>query len=153
MSEAERRRLENLLDREIDIARLLGATLDAERIALTGTSPEAVGHEAAEKVQLLGTLEKLEDERRALAAVAQQGLPGARLAKGAGIAPSVAERWRLLMELMAACHRANEVNGYIINLRQGQIQQLLGVIRGGAPLTYSSQGRTSAKALRALARA
>lgn len=153
MSEAERRRLEDLLDREIDVARGLAATLDAERTALTGASPEAVGHQTAEKMQLLGSLEKLEDERRALAAAAQQGLPGVRVTQGTGIGASVADRWRVLMELMARCRRANEINGYIINLRQGQIQQLLRVVRGGAPLTYSPQGRTSAKALRALAKA
>ena len=54
------------------------------------------------------------------------------------------------MELMAGCRIANEVNGRIINLRQGQINQLIGIVRGGSPLTYTSQGKTFAKALRAL---
>ena len=49
MNEDSRRRLEDLLDREIDIARVLAATLDAERSALTGASPEAVQQKAAEK--------------------------------------------------------------------------------------------------------
>ena len=75
------------------------------------------------------------------------------MARGTGIAATVAERWRTLMELMAGCRKANEVNGYIINLRQGQIQQLLGIVRGGAPLTYTAQGKTFARALRALAKA
>ena len=48
---------------------------------------------------------------------------------------------------------ANEINGHIINLRHGQIQQLMGVVRGGSPVTYTSQGKTFAKALRALAKA
>jgi flagellar biosynthesis/type III secretory pathway chaperone len=153
MNENARRRLEDLLDREIEIARLLATTLDAERAALTGASPEAVGRQAAEKMQLLGAIEKLEDERRALAAVAEQGLPGARTARGTAIATTVAARWRTLMELMAGCRMANEVNGYIINLRQGQIKQLIGIIRGGSPMTYTSQGKTFTKALRALAKA
>jgi flagella synthesis protein FlgN len=153
MSESERRRLEDILGREIDIARALATTLEAERAALTGVSPEAVGKKTAEKLQLLGKIEKLEDERRALATAAQEGLPGARVPQGTRMTASVGERWLLLMELMAGCRQANEVNGYIINLRQGQIQQLLGVVRGGAAPTYSAQGRTSAKALRALARA
>ena len=57
------------------------------------------------------------------------------------------------MELMAGCRTANEVNGYIINLRRSQINQLLGIVRGGSPVTYSPQGKTFAKALRALAKA
>ena len=153
MSEDARRRLEDLLDREIEVARELAVTLDAERAALTGTSPESVGQRAEEKMRLLASMEKLEDERRALAAAAEQGLPGARVARGTGIAATVAERWRTLMELMTGCRRANEVNGHIIHLRQGQIQQLLGIVRGGAPVTYTAQGKTFARALRALAKA
>jgi flagellar biosynthesis/type III secretory pathway chaperone len=153
MNEDARRRLEDLLDREIDIARVLAATLNEERSALTGASPEAVQLKAAEKTQLLGTIEKLEDERRALSAAAGQGLPGTRVPRGTSIAETVAARWRTLMELMAGCRTANEVNGYIINMRQSQINQLLGIVRGGSPLTYSPQGKTFAKALRALAKA
>jgi flagellar biosynthesis/type III secretory pathway chaperone len=153
MNEDARRRLEDLLDREIEVARTLAATLDAERTALTGTSPQAVEQQAAEKTRLLGAIEKLEDERRAMSVSADQGLPGARVPRGTSIASSVAERWRTLMELVATCRAANEINGYIINLRQGQIKQLLGIVRGTAPLTYTPQGKTFAKALSALAKA
>lgn len=153
MSEDARRRLEDLLEREITVAHLLATTLQAERAALTGSSPEAVGQQAAEKTQILGMIEKLEEERRALSQAANQPLPGARVAPEADISATVAERWRGLMELMAGCRAANEINGYIINLRQGQIKLLLGALRGAAPLTYTSQGRTFARALRALAKA
>jgi flagellar biosynthesis/type III secretory pathway chaperone len=153
MNEDARRRLEDLLDREIEVARGLAETLSAERAALTGTSPEAVEKQAAEKTRLLHIIEKLEGERRTLAEHAQQGLPGARVPQGTGIAATVAQRWRTLMELMAGCRTSNEVNGYIINTRQGQIKQLIGVVRGVSPVTYTSQGKTLAKALRALAKA
>jgi flagellar biosynthesis/type III secretory pathway chaperone len=86
-------------------------------------------------------------------ALALQKLPGARVPRGTGIAAGVAERWRTLLELMAGCRTSNEVNGYIINLRQGRINQLIGVVRGASPVTYTSQGKTLAKALRALAKA
>jgi flagellar biosynthesis/type III secretory pathway chaperone len=153
MNDDARRRLEDLLDREIEIARGLSETLSAERAALTGSSPDAVEHQAAEKTRLLGIIETLESERRTLAASAEQSLPGARVPPGTGVAAAVAERWRTLMELMAGCRASNEVNGYIINLRQGQIKQLLNVVRGVSPVTYTSQGKTLAKALRALAKA
>jgi flagellar biosynthesis/type III secretory pathway chaperone len=153
MIDDARRRLEQLLDHEIEVARTLATTLDAERAALTGTAPQAVEQQAAEKTRLLGAIEKLEDERRAMSLAAEQELPGASVPRGTGIASTVAERWRTLMELMAGCRTENEINGYIINLRQGQVQQLLGILRGSSPLTYTHQGKTFAKALRALAKA
>jgi flagellar biosynthesis/type III secretory pathway chaperone len=153
MNEDVRRRLEDLLDRQIEVARALAATLEEERSALTGISPQSVEEKAAEKMRLLGAIETLEDERRALAAAAGEALPGARVPRGSALAATVAERWRTLMELMAGCRTSNEINGYIINLRQGQIKQLIGVVRGATPLTYTSQGKTLARAQRALAKA
>jgi flagellar biosynthesis protein FlgN len=142
MDQDSRRRLEDLLDREIEVARSLAATLSAERTALTGDSPAAVEEKAAEKIRLLDTIETLEAQRRALCATPQ----------AAGIAATVAERWRALMELMAGCRTANEVNGHIIHVRQHQVGQLMDIVRGPA-LTYGPQGKTFSTALRALARA
>jgi flagellar biosynthesis protein FlgN len=138
-----RRRLEDLLDREIELAGVLSATLAAEKAALTGESPEAVEKNAAEKLRVLETLEKLDQERRALC-----DSPASE-----GLAATVVERWRKLMELMAGCRSANEVNGHIIHVRRHQIRQLIDIVRGGPSVTYDPQGKTFAKALRALARA
>jgi flagellar biosynthesis/type III secretory pathway chaperone len=141
MNEAARHRLEDLLDREIAAARLLSSTLAAERSALTGDAPDAVLQQAAEKVQLLGTIERLESERRELATADMPGVAG------------LGERWHALLELMAGCRSANEVNGYIIRVRQNQVRQLMDIVRGTAPVVYGPQGKAFAKALRALARA
>jgi flagellar biosynthesis/type III secretory pathway chaperone len=138
-----RRRLEDLLDHEIELARSLAATLAAEQHALTGDSPAAVEQNAAEKIRVIQSIEKLEQERRALC-------PSPL---GAGIAATVVERWRALMQLMAGCRSANDVNGYIIHVRQHQIRQLIDIVRGGPSITYDPQGKTFARALRALARA
>jgi flagellar biosynthesis/type III secretory pathway chaperone len=145
MNQDSHRILEDLLDREIALAQELAATLAAERAALTGTSPEAVQSRAADKVQLLAAIEELETERRALWSTPNS--------LGSGIAASVAGRWRALLELMAGCRTANEVNGHIIHVRQSQIRQLFDIVRGGPAMTYDPQGKTLAKALRALARA
>jgi flagella synthesis protein FlgN len=138
-----RRRLEDLLDREIELARVLADTLAAEKSALTGDSPEAVEENAAEKIRVLEALEKLEQERIALCASPANS----------GIAAAVAEPWRKLMELMAGCRNANEVNGHIIHVRQHQIRQLIDIVRGGPSITYDPLGKTQPKALRAIARA
>src|ERR1700682_5716887 len=142
MEHHARRRLEDVLDREIDAARSLAVTLAAERAALTGDSPQAVEEKSAEKIQILAAIEKLETERRDLWA-----------SPGLGLAATVAERWRALMELMAGCRTANDVNGHIIHVRRHQVQQLNDIVRGGPAMTYDPQGKTFAKALRALARA
>jgi flagellar biosynthesis/type III secretory pathway chaperone len=143
MEQDARRRLEDVLDREIEVARDLAMTLAAEQTALTGDSPQAVELKAAEKLRLLESIETLEAERRELCASPT----------GSGLAAVVAERWRALMELVAGCRTANEINGHIIHVRQHQIRQLIDVVRGGPAITYSPQGKTLAKALRALARA
>ncbi len=138
-----RRRLEDLLDREIELAGALAATLAAEKTALTGSSPEAVEKNAAEKICVLEAIEKLDQERRVLC----------ESPSSPAIAATVVERWRRLMELMAGCRTANEVNGHIIHVRRHQIRQLIDIVRGGPSITYDPQGKTFAKALRALARA
>jgi flagellar biosynthesis/type III secretory pathway chaperone len=143
MNQDARRRLEELLDREIAAARALAANLAEERTALTGDSPQAVEQRAAEKIQILASIENLETERRALCA--QPGDPG--------LAASLSERWRSLLDIMKGCKTANEVNGRIIHVRQHQIRQLIDIIRGGQWTTYGPHGKTSAKAHRALARA
>ena len=154
MNQDARRNLEDVLDREIEAARLLSTTLAAERSALTGTSPDAVQQKTVEKTQLLGMIERLENERRALCAQSDLNVSGSDGDGGtSSVVVSVAERWRALMELMAGCRTANEVNGYIIHVRQNQIRQLMDILRGSTPVTYGPQGKTFARALRALARA
>jgi flagellar biosynthesis/type III secretory pathway chaperone len=153
MSDDSRRRLEDVLDREIEAVRAFQTLLAAERDALTGASPEHVEKHAADKVALLNVIEKLEAERRTLAGAAEQSLPGAGAPRDAGLSASVGERWQTLMDAAKKCRLANQANGYIINTRQGQIRQLLGIIRGASPLTYSPQGKALAKAQRALAKA
>jgi flagellar biosynthesis/type III secretory pathway chaperone len=143
MIQDARRSLEDLLDREIDLARVLATTLAAEKAALTGDSSRAVEENAAEKIRVLEAIEKLDQERRALC----------DSPTSPGIAASVVERWRRLMELMAGCRTANQVNGHIIHVRRHQIRQLIDIVRGGPSVTYDPHGKTFAKALRALARA
>jgi flagellar biosynthesis/type III secretory pathway chaperone len=137
-------RLEDLLDREIEIARSLAATLDTEKTALTGESATEVEQLAEEKIRLFNVMEKLEQERRTICEN-----PGAT-----GMTNTIATRWRSLIALMAHCRSANELNGHIIRVRQHQIRQLIDIVRGKpAATTYNPQGKTFAKALRALARA
>jgi flagellar biosynthesis/type III secretory pathway chaperone len=144
MNTDARLRLEDLLDREIELAHSLAATLADEKTALTGDVPAAVENKAIEKTRLFQTFEKLESERRALCA--DPAVPG--------LESTVTSRWRSLMELMASCRYMNELNGHIIRVRQHQIGQLIDIVRGRpAAMIYGPQGKTFATAQRALARA
>ena len=156
MNSDTHRRLEVVLDREIEAARSLAAALDAERAALTSNSPDAVVEKAAQKTALFGMIEKLEAQRRELCDAASICLPNiqrGRIPVISGVSDTVAERWRALLELIAGCRVANEVNGYIINVRRNQVRELIDVVRGTKTFTYGPAGKTSPKALRALARA
>lgn len=135
-------RLEGVLDDEIQLAEQLASTLATERTALTGALPGAVVEQAAIKTALIGRIESLESERRMLWDAAN-----------AASSERVALRWRSLMDVVARCRNENDVNGYIINTRRGQVRQLIDAVRGGAPVTYGPAGKTFARALRALARA
>jgi flagella synthesis protein FlgN len=144
MDHDARLRLEELLDREIEAAHSLAATLAGEKSALTGESARLVEEKAAEKIRLFSAIEQLELERRTLCDDP----------KGSGVAASVVARWRSLMTLIAVCRNANELNGHIIRVRQHQVRQLIDIVRGKpAAITYDPHGKTFAKALRALARA
>jgi flagellar biosynthesis/type III secretory pathway chaperone len=145
-----RQRIEALLDSELALAEQLTRTLETEKTALTGSSPEAVREQAALKVDLLNQLEELERTRRELCAGSGIALPPAGPVRSSD---GITSRWRSLMSLMARARSANEVNGYIINVRRNQVQQLIDVVRGTKPLTYGPGGRVFPKSQRELARA
>jgi flagellar biosynthesis/type III secretory pathway chaperone len=156
MNSDTHRRLEVVLDREIEAARSLATTLAAERAALTGSSPDAVVQEAAHKTAIFGVITTLEAERRELCDANSISLPNMQRGRTPvmpGISESIADRWRALLELIAGCRVANEVNGYIINARRSQLNQLFQALRGGAPVTYDPHGKLFNKSQRALARA
>ena len=156
MNSHSQRRLEMVLDQEIDAARSLATTLESERTALTGNSPEAVLEHAAQKTELFGIIDALEAERRQLCDADRISLPGIQRGRTpviAGVSQSIADRWKSLLDLVAGCRTANEVNGYIINARRGQIGQLIQAMRGSSSTTYGPQGRLFNHSQRALARA
>jgi flagellar biosynthesis/type III secretory pathway chaperone len=148
--------LKGVLDREIAAALALTTTLEAERVALIGDAPQAVIDKAAEKTRLFGLLERLEAERIEICDAAQLTLPPLQRGQPfvtAGVSEMVGGSWRALLDLIAGCRIANNVNGYIINARCAQIGQLLQVIRGGSPTTYGPHGKPFGGTLRELARA
>jgi flagellar biosynthesis protein FlgN len=149
------RQLEELLDRELGVAQSLASILELERAALVGAASHAVAEFASKKAALLEQLEKLESERRNFSA--ESGAGKEHDATSTGRLPNLSaasgRRWQSLMGLVATCRDANEANGLIVNLRQGQVRALLDIVRSSSAVTYGPKGRTFAKAVRPLARA
>ena len=137
------------LDRQIAIAEDLGTLLGVERAAITGPSPDALAQSAADKVALLGTLERADAERQR--AFAAAGIDALAATDAANLPGGIARRWHALRQLAAECRRANELNGYLIRSRQHQVGQLLDALRGGSPGTYGPNGRASTASTRTLA--
>ncbi len=138
-----------VLDRQIAIAEDLGALLGVERAAITGPSADALARSAADKVALLGTLERTDAERRRVFEAA--GIEVGPATDAASLPDGIARRWRVLRQLAAQCRRANDLNGYLIRSRQHQVAQLLDALRGGSPGTYGPNGRAATTATRPLA--
>lgn len=145
-------RLEQLLDQQIEVARELAAALEAERDVLTGTSAALLNEATTRKMHLLGQLDQLERDRRRLFAESGYGTPAGD-ALPAGSSNPVARRWNSLLDLMVQCRNTNETNGLILKLRQGQVHQLLGILRGSPSPTYGPAGQTFTAGFRPLARA
>ena len=111
---------------------------------------------ASEKTKIFGVIDALESERRELCDANHIALPHLQRGRSPiinGVSEAVAERWRALLELIAGCRVANEVNGYIIHARLNQLNQLFQALRGGRPATYGPQGKLFSNTQRALARA
>ena len=111
---------------------------------------QTVSEKASEKVRLLEQFERLEQERRQLCT--QAGMPPMEAGSQSGASRAFAQRWKSLMGLLAHCRNANETNGLILNLKQGQVRQLLDILRGGPAITYGPNGQTFAAAVRPIAR-
>ncbi len=157
------------LDAEIAVAESLLTTLEEERTALKGTDASALDRAGAAKLAALKRFEQVEQERRlmcqgyetrasfeqlidALDRQASTSSPGMTIRPGATLRTT----WQRLLGITSRCRDANEANGLIVGVRQKQIRQLLGVLRGtGGAETYGPNGaRTStAGGARAIARA
>jgi flagella synthesis protein FlgN len=157
------------LDAEIAAADTLLNSLEAERTALKGTDAAALDRAGQIKLAALKRFEELELERRLLCQVhddrtafeqlidsldRQTAIPSSGPLSGSGATLRAA--WLKLLETTGRCRNMNQANGLIVTIRQTQIRQLLGVLRGaGGAQTYGPSGERSSPATgaRAIARA
>ncbi|HZF17233.1 MAG TPA: flagellar protein FlgN [Steroidobacteraceae bacterium] len=147
------------LDAEIAVAESLLTTLEEERTALKGTDASALDRAGAAKLAALKRFEQVEQERRLMCQGYESRASFEQLIDALDRQASISAlrtTWQRLLEITSRCRDANQANGLIVGVRQKQIRQLLGVLRGtGGAETYGPNGARSSTAggARAIARA
>ena len=159
--------LSALLDRQIVAGNALLHALESERGTLTGFDLAALEHSTAEKERRVAEFDRLDADRRRLAArlgvgparadmvelIRRAEDPGYR--EDARQAGPLATRWRRLVSIAERCRDANERNGLIVSMHSRRVTKTLNVLRTGRPdeLTYGpAGGAASGHAARALGR-
>lgn len=121
-------RLSTVIGEQIRCAEAMLETLARESQALAAGKHDALAVEAEQKAELVAVLERLESQRRELAAF--------------GGAAAAADRQRL-RDLIARCREQNERNGVLLKARAESVRIALNALRGGDPGLYGASGRAS----------
>lgn len=119
-----------LLDQEVEALRAVLRTLEAERAALDGRSPDALIAASNAKAEAVARAARLEQQRRDHLAAS----PGR---------PAAAESKLLneLKRLATECRRQNDANGLMIRGQRRRVEGSLNVLRGaGSPDVYGRDG-------------
>ncbi len=127
--------LDEVLEQEAQAATQLLTILRRERKALGSRDLEAIGESAREKEEAITELERLATRQNELLGLV--GIdPGARDLRGAlrsaGL-EGLAERWQVLLDVLAQCRQQNLINGGVIEMSRRFAQQVLEGLRGASP--------------------
>jgi flagella synthesis protein FlgN len=120
-----------LIGEQLRCAEAMLETLAREHRALAGGDASALVLATQTKGELVDALEKLESERRELAARDD----------AAGTA-----EWQRLREVIALCKEQNQRNGVLLKARAENVRIALKTLRGSEPELYGATGRTPSRA-------
>ena len=113
---------------QLDALTQIESILGNERDALETRAPEALLASAEAKVQALGRLSELEDQRKSMSLA----LSGEQISQ--------------LNELTTRCRLMNQENAALLNAQQQHVNRLLGLLRGNRdtrPSSYDASGKTN----------
>ena len=127
--------LNELIDRELELAQELGEVLASERDALSTVDPGALDASTARKQACIEELSALDVERRHLCS--STGLTPdrggmERLLIQADPQGALAERWRTLLARLEYCREANDNNGTVLRMHRRRVTEALGILNGVA---------------------
>jgi flagellar biosynthesis/type III secretory pathway chaperone len=121
----------DVLGEQIRHAEAMLDALAREHGALAAGDTDALGAASSAKAEIVETLERLEVERRELAAVV-------------GDEARAAAEWQRLRTLVAECKQRNDKNGALLKARADNVRVALKALRGDEPELYGRSGRAPA---------
>lgn len=125
--------------------------LDDERNALKQRAPELISDAVLCKQICVARLAELGDDREAISR--EFGFDGndsnmSHLIELCGNATELADTWAQFLDLARSCSELNATNGAAIRVRQGQIDDAIGLLRFGSmdTKTYGPSGEKAGQA-------
>lgn len=137
--------LDKLIAEESHTLEQLQTLLDREHELLVANDVEALDRAAQARQNCIGTLLRIEDERKSLCRALNvpadmQGLD--RILAWCDPQKQLRRRWKELGERASRCRTANDRNGALVTARLNRVQGMLDVVTGraGQPKVYGRQG-------------
>lgn len=137
--------LEKLLDEESSTLDQLQQLLDREHELLVANDVEALDRAAHARQNCIGTLLRIEDERRSLCRSLNvpEDMSGLdRILAWCDPAKQLRRRWVEIGQRASHCRAANDRNGALVTARLTRVQGMLDIVTGraGQPKVYGRQG-------------
>lgn len=140
-----REHLDKLIAEESGTLDQLQQLLDREHELLVANDVEALERAGQARQNCIGTLMRIEDERRALCRALNvpadmHGLD--RILNWCDPSKTLRRRWAECGERAARCRNANDRNGALVTARLTRVQGMLDIVTGRAnqPKVYGRQG-------------
>ncbi|MBM0108298.1 flagellar protein FlgN [Steroidobacter sp. S1-65] len=137
--------LDKLIAEESNTLEQLQTLLDREHELLVANDVEALDRAAQARQNCIGTLLRIEDERKSLCRALNvpadmHGLD--RILAWCDPSKQLRLRWKQLGERASRCRSANDRNGALVTARLNRVQGMLDVVTGRAdqPKVYGRQG-------------
>jgi len=141
--------LQRILAEEARLLAELEGLLQRETDILRGDDAAAIHHIGGARQRCVEQLARLDGERADACRMLSFGTgPGAleRLFAWADPGASLRGRWQDNLQIARRCKDINDRNGAIVSVKLGQVQRLLGKLRGAqAPSVYSPKGARYAR--------
>ncbi len=128
--------IEQVLRQQFEAATALARVLDDEAAAIKDRNADTLTALAPQKLAGLKRLEELESLRIK------------HTSNGLRASVSEKELWDQVLQIIRVCHRKNQLNGVMLNLRRDHIQRAMDLItnRDVAAITYAPDGSTKSTA-------
>ncbi|WP_116811801.1 flagella synthesis protein FlgN [Steroidobacter cummioxidans] len=137
--------LDKLIAEESSTLDQLQQLLEREHEFLVANDVDALERAGQERQNCIGTLLRIEDDRKALCRALNvsadpQGLD--RILAWCDPGKQLRQRWKELGERADRCRAANDRNGALVTARMSRVQGMLDIVTGrsGQPKVYGRQG-------------